>query len=92
MKITRRQLNKIIKESLFDTSIKKSEDREIGNSSFEKAQADAKTNGKAYFVNKHNEIIVFDEKGHADKPKPGDLTIKQALDNNDGKIHYVGDL
>ena len=90
MRLTRRQLNKIIKESLFDTSVTKSKDREIGNSSFEKAQADAIANKKAYFVNKHNEIIVFDEKGHADKP--GDLTIKQALDNNDGKIHYVGAL
>ena len=90
MKITRRQLNKIIKESLFDTSAMKSKDREIGSSSFAKAQADAKANGKAYFVTKDNEIIVFNEEGDADEP--GGLTIKQALENNDGNIHYVGAL
>jgi hypothetical protein len=90
MRLTRRQLNKIIKESLFDTSALKSIDREIGNSSFEKAQADAKANRKAYFVTKDKEVIVFDEKGNADKPYG--LTSKQALENNDGKIHYVGAL
>lgn len=91
MKITRRQLNKIIKESLFDTSAMKSKDREIGNSSFEKAQADAiKNKRKTYFVTKDNEIIVFNEEGDADEP--GGLTIKQALENNDGNIHYVGAL
>ena len=70
MKITRRQLNKIIKESLFDTSIKKSEDRQIGNSSFEKAQADAKANGKAYFVTKdkkasahYEHMVLINENG-----------------------------
>lgn len=90
MRLTRRQLNKIIKESLFDTSALKSRDREIGNSSFEAAKADAKENGKAYFVTKDNEIIVFDKKGNADEPHG--LTSKQALENNDGNIHYVGTL
>jgi hypothetical protein len=90
MKVTRRQLNKIIKESLFDTSAMKSKDREIGSSSFENAQADAIANGKSYFVNTRNEITVFDEKGDADVPDG--LTIKQALKNNDGNIHYIGAL
>jgi len=91
MRLTRRQLNKIIKESLFDTSVLKSRDREIGNSSFEKAQADAiKNKRKTYFVTKDKEVIVFDEKGNADEPYG--LTSKQAFDNNDGKIHYVGAL
>ncbi len=88
MKVTRRQLNKIILEGLgIDTGLKK---REVGNSSFEKAQSDAKENGKAYFVNKNNDVIVFDEDGNATKAP--DMTSKDAFESNDGTVHYIGTL
>jgi uncharacterized protein YheU (UPF0270 family) len=92
-KLTRRQLRNLISEAIFregygiDTGSKK---REIGNSSFEKAQEDAKKNGKSYFVNKKDEVIVFDEDGNASK-KP-DMSNKDAFDAADGTVHYVGSL
>ena len=90
MKITRRQLRKLIVEGLgIDTALKTTA-REKGNSSFEAAQNDAKKNGKAYFVNKKDEVIVFDEDGNASK-KP-DMTNKDAFDAKDGTVHYAGSL
>ena len=88
MKITKRQLKKLIAEGLgIDTGLKK---RELGSSSFEKAQSDAKKNGKSYFINKRNDVIIFDKDGNATK-KP-DMTSNDAFEADDGTVHYIGAL
>ena len=92
MKLNRKQLRRLIAKSInegygLDTAIKK---REVGNSSFEAAQKDAKANGKAYFVKDSNEVIEFDSDGNANLRK--DITGKDAYDANDGTVHYKGSL
>lgn len=92
MKLNRRQLRKLINEAVnegfgIDTAVKK---REVGGSTFKAAQEDAKENGKAYFINKRNEVIVFDEDGNA-QPEPN-MTNKDAYEANDGTVHYHGQL
>ncbi len=88
MKLNRTQLRKIIIEALgIDTASKK---REIGSSSFEAAQKDAKENGKAYFVRDGNEVIEFDSDGNGNVRT--DMTGKDAYDANDGTVHYKGKL
>ena len=91
-KLNRGQLRRLIFEEInegygIDTGLKQ---REVGNSSFEAAQKDAKANGKAYFIKSNNEVIVFDSDGNADARK--DITAKDAYDANDGTVHYKGSL
>jgi len=91
MRITRRKLRKILEKSLLEGYgiAAADREREVSKSSFEEAQADAKANGKAYFVQNDGEIVVFDSDGNADM---FDGTNKDALDNNDGNIHYIGQI
>ena len=98
MKITRRQLSRIIREevhrvseglisTLFDTG---PAERDVYKSDFDTAQQDAIKNGKAYFVQQRRgadgmEVIEFDENGNATVT---DLTAKDVFDANDGTVHY----
>ena len=54
MKITKRDLRKMIIESVRDIMLEDTDtggqEREFGGSSFQRAQADAKKIGKSYFV------------------------------------------
>ena len=93
MKITRKELRKLIEstiqEGMFDTA-----DREIGGSSMEGAKADARANGKAYFVQRDDEVLelTYDAKsGKVFADSPG-ITSKEAFDRNDGVVHYAGNL
>ena len=99
MKITRRQLSRIIREevhrvseglisTLFDTG---PVEREVFKSDFDTAQQDAEENGKAYLQRRRRppqaglEVIEFDENGNATVT---DLTAKDVFDANDGTVHY----
>tara|TARA_Y100000593_G_scaffold61397_1_gene113721 strand:+ start:514 stop:789 length:276 start_codon:yes stop_codon:yes gene_type:complete len=91
MKISRNKLRNIInsiinERSIFDTGVR---EREIGGSSFEAAQDDAKENGKAYYVDRPGRVIEFDKDGHANVLN---ISEKEAFDKNDGTVHYKGDL
>ena len=95
MKITRRQLRKLITEVAnegfgIDTAMKT---REVGNSSYGKARLDALDNGKAYYVDKNNDVNVFTRKDNreVEMTTPG-ITVNQALKADDGNIHYLGSL
>jgi len=90
MKIKRNELRKIIAEVLegygLDTASKK---REVGGSSFEKAQSDSRKNGKAYFVKDDSEVITFEDGEPNIDPN---MTQKDAYEANDGTVHYKGNL
>jgi len=88
MKLTRIQLRQLINEAI--SSGLKAAKREVGNSSFQKAQEDAKKNGKAYFVKNDNEVVSIDKEGNA--TVVADMTGKDAFDANDGTVHYKGSL
>ena len=96
MKITRRQLRKIINESIksegfgIDTAMKTTE---VGNSSYGKARLDAIDNGKAYYVDEDGSVNIFIRKDNKEvEMKKSDMTSKEALDAADGNIHYLGSL
>ena len=91
MKLNRAQLRNFIKEIIvegygIDTATR---EREVGNSSFNAAQADAKKNGKAYFVQDDQEVVTFT--GDEANIDPN-MTPKDAFDANDGTVHYTGNL
>ena len=91
MRISKNKLKNMIRSvlverSIFDTGVK---DREVGGSSFEEAQADAKEHGRAYFVNDDSEVIEFDADGDANVTN---MTEKEAFDRKDGTVHYKGNL
>lgn len=90
MKISKKELRKIIKEALgIDTAVKAGQ-REIGNSSFQKAKEDAKKNGKSYFIEDDGEVIEFDKDGNANMKV--DFNANDAFNSNDGSVHYKGSL
>jgi hypothetical protein len=88
MKLTRIQLRQLINEAI--SSGLKAAKREVGNSSFQKAQEDAKKSGKAYFVKNDSEVVAIDKEGNASVV--ADMTGKDAFDANDGTVHYKGSL
>lgn len=94
MKITKRDLRKMIIESVRDIMLEDTDtggqEREFGGSSFQRAQADAKKIGKSYFVKNDGRTYVFDKSGNANMIK--DFNSDEALKSKDCTIHYEGDL
>jgi hypothetical protein len=91
MRLSRKNLKNIIESillerNMFDTGAR---EREVGGSSFEAAQEDARENGRAYFVNDDNEVIEFDADGDANVTN---MSQKEAYENKDGTVHYEGNL
>jgi hypothetical protein len=93
MKITRKQLRKLIKESLADLFLSNAKAADMidqGGADYEDAEAHAQKAGKAYYIQNDDEVTEL-----VKDPKTGRVSssiIKKIPANKDAKVFYYGDL
>ena len=93
MKITIRQIRKLIRESLSDLFLSNARAADMidqGGADYKDAEDHARKAGKAYFIQNDNEVTELTK-----DPKTGKVSssiIKKVPSKKDAKIFYYGDL
>jgi len=93
MRITKRQLRQLIRESLSDLFLSNANAANMidqGGADYKDAEAHAQKAGKAYFIQNDDEVTELIK--DAETGKVNANIIKKVPSNKDAKVFYYGDL